>query len=298
MPYVTTHDRTELFYKDWGSGPAVLFLHGWPLSSDSWDDQAMAVAAAGYRAIAYDRRGFGRSTQSWAGYDYDSLSDDLAAVIEQTGARDVTLVGFSMGGGEVARYMHRHHGKSVIRAALVSSVVPCMLKSDSNPDGIDAAVFDDMAQALREDRAAFFSGFFKDFYGVSLISHPVSSELLRWSERIAMQASLKATLACAKSFATTDFRGDLASFQIPTLIIHGTDDKTVPIDASARAAARGIAGAQLIEYEGAPHGLIATAKDRLTQDLLAFLGQAPALPIAAAPPIAPSYELSIGRAAA
>ena len=271
MQYVTTPDQTKLYVKDWGAGRPVIFMSGWPLSSDSWDDQAMALANSGFRTIAYDRRGFGRSSQPWSGYDYDTLADDLAAVIDQTGAKDAVLVGFSMGGGEVARYMSRHGGKSVSQAVLVSSVVPYMLKTSDNPDGTDQAVFDKMAEGMREDRAKFFAGFFKDFFGVNLLSHPASTELMEWARSVSMQASLKATLACAKSFASTDFRPDLAAFKVPTLIIHGTDDKTVPIDASGRAAARGISQATLIEYEGAPHGLFATEKDRLALDLLQFL---------------------------
>ena len=271
MQYVTTSDQTKLYVKDWGSGRPVILMSGWPLSSDSWDDQAMALADSGYRAIAYDRRGFGRSSQPWSGYDYDTLADDLAAVIEQTGAKDAVLAGFSMGGGEVARYMSRHGGKSVSQAVLVASVVPYMLKTSDNPHGTEQAVFDKMAEGMKEDRAKFFAGFFKDFFGVNMLSHPVSAELLEWARSVSMQASLKATLACAKSFASTDFRPDLAAFSVPTLIIHGTDDKTVPIDPAGRAAASGISQATLIEYEGAPHGLFATHKSRLTLDLLQFL---------------------------
>ena len=271
MNYITTTDKTRLYVKDWGSGRPVILLHGWPLSSDSWDDQALAIADAGYRAISYDRRGFGRSSQPWSGYDYDTLADDLAAVIEQTGAQDAVLAGFSMGGGEVARYMSRHAGKSVVKAALVSSVVPFMLETNDNPDGTGQAVFDSITLSLKEDRAKFFTAFFKDFYGVGMLSSPVSDELLQWSRNVAMQASLKATLACAKSFSTTDFRPDLSAFRVPTLIIHGTSDKTVPIDASGRAAAKGIAGSTLLEYDGAPHGLFATEKERFTKDLLAFI---------------------------
>lgn len=273
MNHVITQDNTELYVKDWGSGRPVILLHGWPLSSDSWDDQAMAIADAGYRAIAYDRRGFGRSSQAWLGYDYDTLADDLAAVIAATGARDAVLVGFSMGGGEVARYMSRHAGKNVVKAALISSVVPFMLKTADNPRGTEQTAFDDMAAALSDDRASFFAGFFKDFFGVGLLSHPVSNEVLEWARQLAMQASLKATLACAHAFSSTDFRPDLSEFSVPTLIIHGTEDKTVPIDASGRAAAQGIAQSHLIEYDGEPHGLFATAKERLTEDLLGFLRQ-------------------------
>lgn len=273
MTYITTKDNTKLYVKDWGAGRPVILMHGWPLSADSWDDQAMAIANAGYRAIAYDRRGFGRSEQPWDGYDYDTLADDLASVIEESGAADAALFGFSMGGGEVARYMSRHGGKNVSQAALIASVVPYMLKTEDNPNGTDQATFDRMTEAMKQDRAQFFSSFFKDFYGVGMISKPVSDEIIEWSRNIAMQASLKATLDCAEAFATTDFRPDLAAFSVPTLIIHGTDDKTVPIDASARAAVEGIANATLIEYDGAPHGLFATHKEQLTADLLEFLRQ-------------------------
>ncbi len=271
MPIITTADKTALYVKDWGSGPPVILMHGWPLSSDSWDDQAMALAQSGFRAISYDRRGFGRSSQPWSGYDYDTLSDDLAEVIQQTGAHDAVLVGFSMGGGEVARYMSRHAGASVSKAVLVSSIVPCMLKSADNPNGTEQSVFDGMAQAMQDDRAKFFASFFKDFFGVGMMTHPVSDQLIDWARSVSMQASLKATLECAKSFATTDFRPDLSTFKVPTLIIHGTADKTVPIDASGRAAVKGIAQSTLIEYDGAPHGLFATHKHRLTKDLLDFL---------------------------
>ena len=273
MPIITTPDQTELYVKDWGQGQPVILIHGWPLSADTWDDQALALADAGYRAIAYDRRGFGRSSQPWSGYDYDTLADDLAAVIQQTGAQDAVIVGFSMGGGEVARYMSRHSGQSVSKAALISSVLPYRLKTSDNPTGAEQSVFDQTAQALKTDRPAFFDEFFKKFFGVSLVSHPVSDALLAWARSVAMQASLKATLACAKSFSSTDFRGDLAAFKVPTLIIHGTDDKVVPIDASSRLTAKGISQATYLEYEGAPHGLFATHKARLTQDLLDFLAK-------------------------
>lgn len=273
MNHVTTADETRLYVKDWGSGKPVILLSGWPFSADSWDDQAMVIAGSGFRAIAYDRRGFGRSSQPWSGYDYDTLADDLAAVIEQTGAEGATLVGYSMGGGEVARYLSRHGGKSVIKAALVSSIVPTMLQSGDNPAGTPQAVFDDITRRLRDDRAAFFADFFRDFFGVAMLSHPVSSAVVEWARSQAMQASLHATLACAKSFSSTDFRGELTAFQIPTLIIHGSDDKIVPIDASARAAHTGIAQSTLIEYEGASHGLFATEKHRLSKDLLAFIRQ-------------------------
>lgn len=273
MNYITTKDNTKLYVKDWGSGSPVILIHGWPLSADSWDAQAMAIADAGYRAIAYDRRGFGRSSQPWSGYDYDTLSDDLACVVEQTSARDAILVGFSMGGGEVARYMSRHKGEWVAKAALISSVVPFRLKTDDNPLGTEQEAFDKTARAIKEDRAQFFTEFFHKFFGVGTIGHLVSPELLENMRQISMQASLKATLECLQSFSSTDFRADLAHFKVPTLIIHGTEDKTVPIEASAHIAAKSIAQSRLIEYEGAAHGLFATHKDRLSNDLLNFIGQ-------------------------
>lgn len=271
MPTITTADNTEIYVKDWGTGQPVILMHGWPLSSDSWDDGAMALVQAGYRTIAYDRRGFGRSSQPWRGYDYDTLADDLAAVLDQCGAKDAVLVGFSMGGGEVARYMSRHGGKSVAKAALIASVVPFMLKTADNPHGTEQAVFEGMAQAIKDDRAKFFAGFFKDFFDVSQNPDSASEQVLEWARSVSMQASLQATLACAKSFATTDFRGDLPAFKVPTLIIHGTVDKIVPIDAAGRAAAAGIAQSTLLEYQGAPHGLFATHKQRLANDLVDFL---------------------------
>jgi len=271
MSYVTTTDGVKLYYKDWGSGRPVVMMHGWPLSSDTFDDLSMALADAGFRAISYDRRGFGRSQQPWDGYDYDTLADDLAAVLEHTRATDATLLGFSMGGGEVARYLSKHGAANVKQAILIASIVPYMLKTPDNPNGTPQAMFDKIGAGIKDDRARFWAGFFKDFYSVSLASHPVSDEVLEWSRDLSMHASLKATLGCAKAFGTTDLRPDLAAFTVPTLIIHGTDDKTVPIDASARAAAAGIPGSTLIEYEGGPHGLLASHKDRVIADVLKFV---------------------------
>lgn len=271
MPYIETRDKTRLYVKDWGSGRPVVFIHGWPLSADSWDDYAEAVASAGMRAVAYDRRGFGRSDQPWRGYDYDTLADDLADVLAATGAQDATLVGFSMGGGEVARYMSRHGGRGLKQAALISSVVPYMLQTEDNPDGTPQETFDGIMDGLRTDRPHFYASFIKSFYGVGLIERPVSAEMMEWTRAMAMMAGLRPTLACAQAFATTDFRPDLSSFHVPTLIVHGTGDKTVPIDAAGRAAARKIPGSTLIEYDGAPHGLTVTHKTQLTADLLNFL---------------------------
>ncbi len=275
MPYVKTRDGTEIYVKDWGQGRPVILLHGWPLNADSWDAQSFALANAGFRVIAYDRRGFGRSGQPWNGYDYDTLADDLADVMAATGAEsDAAIVGFSMGGGEVARYMSRHGGKGVIAAGLIASVVPYMLKTDDNPHGVPDEMFGQMRDGIKQDRAKFFRDTFTPgFYGVGYISHPVSDDVLDYSTSLALQAGLKPTLGCLDAFAYTDFRPDLPAFRVPTLVVHGTSDATVPIDASGRAAAAGIAQSQLVEYEGAPHGLNVTEQERLSQDLITFLGR-------------------------
>ncbi len=265
MPMIETDDGTALYVKEWGEGPAVVLIHGWPLSADSWDDQALALADAGYRVIAYDRRGFGRSDQPWAGYDYDTLADDLAAVIEAFDVEDPALVGFSMGGGEVARYLSRHGGAR--KAVLIASVVPFLLQTADHPLGAPQAMFDGIKAGLHADRAKFLKGFLTDFYGAG----KASPEQVEWSLQVALQAGLKGTLACVDAFSASDFRPDLESFTMPTLILHGTADATVPIDLTARAAARAIPHAQLIEYEGGAHGLLATHKDDVIRDLLAFL---------------------------
>jgi pimeloyl-ACP methyl ester carboxylesterase len=271
MKFVTAKDGAKLFYKDWGVGAPVILIHGWPLSADTWDHLGMTLADNDFRVIAYDRRGFGRSTQSHEGYDYDTLSDDLAAVMQEAGADGAALVGFSMGGGEIARYMSRHGGSGVSKAVLISSVVPYMLKTDDNPNGVPQEVFDEMAGGMSKDRASFFADFFPTFYGNDLVKNQASDELVEWSRSVAMQASLKATLDCATSFATTDFRPDLEHFNCETLLIHGTGDETVPIDATSRAAAKIISGAEFLGYENAPHGLIATHKEKVAEDVLRFL---------------------------
>lgn len=272
MPYVTTADKTEIYYKDWGKGRPVVLLHGWPLSSDSWEDQALAFANAGYRVIAYDRRGFGRSSQPWDGYDYDTLTDDLAAVLNHCHVSEAALFGFSMGGGEVARYMSKYSGAGVAQAGLIASIVPYKLKTPDNPHGTDESALDETTAAIKDDRAKFFAEFFKKFYGVGKTgSRQVSEQVLHNSWNVAMQAGLNATLACAQSFFKTDLRPDLASFKVPTIVIHGTRDENVPIESSGRPAAAGIRKSTLIEYEGSPHGVLATDKRRVTEDLLRFL---------------------------
>ncbi len=273
MPYAKAKDGTRLYYKDWGTGDPVVLLHGWPLTSDTFDDAAYALAEAGKRCIVPDRRGFGRSDQPWNGYDYDSFADDVAAILDDAGITGpVALVGFSMGGGEVARFLTRQGAQRVSKAVLISAVVPYMLKTDDNPNGVPQATFEEMTAGMKKDRAHFFTGFFKDFFGAGTLSSPVSDDVLQDAWRQAMMAGLRPTLGAAQAFATTDFRPDLASFTVPTLIIHGTKDATVPIDATAREAAKAIPGAELIEYDGSAHGLFATDKERLIGDLLNFLG--------------------------
>ena len=270
MPMISARDGTQLYVKDWGEGRPVILIHGWPLNADSWETQAVGLAEAGHRVISYDRRGFGRSDQPWDGYDYDTLADDLAAVIEATGVQDAAIVGFSMGGGEVARYVSRHGARGVGRLAFIASVAPGLLKSEANPDGATADLFEGMRDGLRKDRPAFLRGFFKDFYGQGLMSG-VSDAALDWTQGMAMMASPRATLECVTAFGMTDFSADVAGITLPTLIVHGTADKVVPIDATARRLARMLPAARLIEYDGAPHGLGATHADRLLDDLKAFL---------------------------
>ncbi|WP_281825562.1 alpha/beta fold hydrolase [Jannaschia rubra] len=271
MPMIEAADGTRLHVKDWGEGRPVVLIHGWPLNADSWECQALPLARAGFRVVAYDRRGFGRSEQPFTGYDYDTMADDLAAVIDSLSLRDAAIFGFSMGGGEVARYMSRHDGKGVRQAGLISSVVPYMKKSQDNPDGVDPSVFEQMKEGLQKDRPGFLQDFFKGFYGMGTDAGGVSDGILKWSWMMAMMASPKATIDCVDAFGTTDFRPDLAAFDVPTLVVHGTGDQTVPIDPSGRAAAQGIAGAELREYDGAPHGLTATHAEQLTDDMLRFL---------------------------
>ncbi|MCP1470924.1 non-heme chloroperoxidase [Sphingobium sp. OAS761] len=271
MSVVQTRDGKTLHYKVMGEGAPVILIHGWPLTGDMWEYQTVALVEAGFQVITYDRRGFGHSSHPATGYDYDVFADDLADLIDHLALPKVALVGFSMGGGEIARYLGRHGAARVNRAALVSSVVPYLLKTDDNPGGADASVFDGIKDDLRADRFAFLQEFAKQFYGVGWVTSPVSKGVMDWSFALAIMASPIATIACVDAFGRTDFRPDLPGFTIPTLVIHGTADKTVPIDPSGRAAAAGIPGAQLIEYDGEPHGLFATAPDRLNADLIAFL---------------------------
>lgn len=271
MAFIEAKDGTKLHVKDMGQGRPVILIHGWPLTGDMFEYQTVALLESGFRVITYDRRGFGQSGHPASCYTYDTFADDLAAVIDGLELQNVSLVGFSMGGGEIARYLSRHGASKVSKAVLVASVGGYLLKDESNPDGVDASVFEGMKKDIRKDRFDFLQSFAKTFYGVGLVTSPVSQGVLDWSFVLGVMASPKATIDCVDAFAKTDFRPDFAAFTIPTLVIHGTGDKTVPIDPTGRAAANGIAGAKLIEYDGEPHGLFATVPDRLNQDLIEFL---------------------------
>jgi pimeloyl-ACP methyl ester carboxylesterase len=272
MPYLITDDEVEIYYNDIGSGTPVVLIHGWPLTSDMWEKQALALAESGLRVITYDRRGFGRSDKPWLGYDYDTLTSDLNLILEELDLTDATLVGFSMGGGEVVRYLSEYGSERVTSAVLVSAVTPFLLKTENNPDGVDGKVFDQIEEQLRADRPAFLKDFGAKFYGRTVLKHTVSEPVLEWTQQMALTGSLRATIECAKSWSTTDFRAEMADITVPVLIIHGTGDATVPIDAAGRASVKLLPNATLVEYDGEPHGLFLTASDRLNEELLQFVG--------------------------
>lgn len=261
----------NLYYEDLGKGKPVIFIHGWPLSGAMWEYQITQLPQQGLRCITYDRRGFGHSDKPVGPYDYNTLAADLKAVIDELQVENVTLIGFSMGGGEIAKYFSLYGGAKVSKVVFISAVVPYMLKTDDNPDGVPQEAFDEMGKKMTDDRPAFLEGFNKDFFGVSLLSHPVSDALLQQCANAAMQASPIATIECAKSFSTTDFREDVVKINVPTLIIHGDADKTVPIEPTGNRSANLIPGAKYIIYEGAPHGLWFTEKERLNKDLVDFI---------------------------
>jgi non-heme chloroperoxidase len=271
MPYIETNDGIELYYYDWGTGAPVVLIHGWPLTSASWEYQARVLAESGYRVIAYDRRGFGRSEWAYEGYDYETLADDLNSLMETLDLQGATLVGFSMGGGEVARYLAKHGSSRVEKAVLISAVTPYLLKTSDNPDGVEKKVFDGIVESLKKDRPAFLKQFAQMFYGRTMVHHTVSEPVLEFFEAMALTASPKATIDLVRAWSETDFRKDLAGFDVPTLVIHGTGDSTVPIEVAGRRTAAIVPGARQLEYEGEPHGLNATAPDRLNADLLEFL---------------------------
>ncbi|MWB95360.1 alpha/beta fold hydrolase [Flavobacterium sp. GA093] len=269
--YIETEQNVKLYVKDYGQGEPVILIHGWPLSNEMWEYQIEFLVQNNYRVIAYDRRGFGKSSQPWNGYDYDTLSDDLKEIIEQLELENVTLVGFSMGGGEVVRYFSRHGGKGVKKAALISSIIPFLLKTEDNPEGRPQEKGEASAAAIKEDRIGFLDNFGKTFFGVNIINKPLSTPLLEYYRMLCSFASSRATLKCAESLNTTDFRDELHTIKVPTLIIHGNEDKNVPIEVSSEKTAAAIANNTFIVYEGAPHGLFYTEKDKLNEDLLNFL---------------------------
>ncbi|MGC1328786.1 alpha/beta fold hydrolase [Pseudomonas sp.] len=270
MPYLTTTDGTEIYYKDWGSGQPVVLSHGWPLNADMWDYQMNFLAANGFRVIAHDRRGFGRSSQPWTGYDYDTFADDLEQLLDELDISNAILVGFSMGGGEVARYLGRHGSKRIAKAVLVSAVTPLMIRRDDHPQGMDPAIFDGIRAGLLNDRAGFLDAFGPVFTGSDKPENKVGKPMLDWTQFLALQGSFKGTFDCVAAFSETDLRDDLRSIDIPTLVIHGDGDAVVSFEVTGKAAAELVRGAQLKVHPGAPHAVYFTHKDQLNQDLLAF----------------------------
>jgi non-heme chloroperoxidase len=276
MNYIKTSDRqsgkaVKLHYQDFGQGQPIILIHGWPLSLEMWEYQINDLVEAGFRVIAYDRRGFGKSSKPYDKYDYDTLTDDLRTVIEELDLRNVVLVGFSMGGGEVVRYFAGYGGDRVSKVVLLGSVTPFLLKTGDNPNGVDQSVFDEMLKQMKDDRIGFLDSFGKTFFGVNLINKPVSVPLLEYYRMLASFCSPRAMQECAKAFSSTDFREDMAKVNVPTLVIHGDADKTVPIDATGKQAVQMIPDAKLIVYEGAPHGFFYTERQRLNRDLIAFM---------------------------
>jgi len=271
MSTITTSDGTRIFYKDWGTGRPVVFSHGWPLSSDAWDGQMLFLATRGFRVIAHDRRGHGRSSQPFDGNDMDTYADDLAALIEHLDLRDIVMVGHSTGGGEVARYIGRHGTARVAKAVLLGAVPPQMLKTASNPGGLPMEVFDGIRAGVAADRSQFYKDLTIPFYSANRPGANVSQGLRDSFWLQGMQGGIKGQFDCIKQFSETDFSDDLRKFDVPTLIVHGDDDQIVPIDDSARLAAQLVKQSTLKVYAGASHGLAATHQDQFNADLLAFI---------------------------
>ena len=268
---ISTKDGTEIYYKDWGKGPVVTFSHGWPLSSDAWDGQMLFLVQNGFRVVAHDRRGHGRSSQASSGNDMDGYADDLAAVIEALDLKDAVLVGHSTGGGEVVRYIGRHGKERVAKAVLIAAVPPIMLKTPANPEGLPMEVFDNLRSGLTKDRSQFYKDLAIAFYGANRPGTKVSQGTLDQFWLWSMQAGLKNAYESIKAFSETDFTEDLKKIDVPTLVMHGDDDQIVPVKNSAVKSARLIRGAKEIYYPGAAHGLTATHQDQVNADLLAFL---------------------------
>jgi len=272
MPRITTKDGTQIYYKDWGNGQPIVFSHGWPLSADAFEDQMIFLAAHGYRCIAHDRRGHGRSDQTWEGNNLDTYADDLAELTAALDLRDAIHVGHSTGGGEVARYIGRHGTKRVAKAVLIGAIPPLMLKTPSNPGGLPVEVFDQLRANVLADRSQFFKDLSAPFYGANRAGAQVSQGLKDFFWMQGMLAGHKAAYDCIKAFSETDLTEDLKRFDIPTLILHGDDDQIVPIGASAHLSSKIVKGSKLVVYAGAPHGMCSTLKDRVNQELLSFIG--------------------------
>jgi non-heme chloroperoxidase len=270
MNTITTKDGTQIYYKDWGKGQPIVFSHGWPLSADAWEDQMFFLGERGYRCIAHDRRGHGRSSQPWTGNDMDTYADDLAALVETLDLKNAIHVGHSTGGGEVARYIGRHGTKRVAKAVLISAIPPLMLKTAANPGGLPRDVFDGLRAGVLADRSQFFKDLSAPFYGANRPGSKVSQGLRDSFWLQSMQAGFKGVFDCIKVFSETDLTEDLKRFDVPTLIIHGDDDQIVPIGASAMLSSKIVKGSTLKVYPGAPHGLPSTLKDQVNEDLLAF----------------------------
>jgi non-heme chloroperoxidase len=270
MATITMKDGTQIYYKDWGKGQPVVFSHGWPLSSDAWEDQMMFLAERGFRCIAHDRRGHGRSSQPWDGNDMDTYADDLATLTEKLDLKEAIHVGHSTGGGEVTRYIGRYGTKRVAKAILISAIPPLMLKTSANPDGLPLGAFDELRRNVLNDRSQFFKDLSAPFYGANRPNAKVSQGLRDFFWLQGMMAGMKGAYDCIKVFSETDLTADLKKFDVPTLIIHGTDDQIVPIGASALHSSKIVKGATLKLYDGAPHGMPSTLKDQINADLLSF----------------------------
>jgi non-heme chloroperoxidase len=270
MSTVTMVDGTEIYYKDWGQGQPVVFSHGWPLTADAWEDQMLFLSSHGYRCIAHDRRGHGRSSQPWDGNEMDTYADDLASLVNALNLKDVIHVGHSTGGGEVTRYIGRHGTRRVAKAVLIGAVPPLLLKTEANPGGLPIEVFDQIRAGVAADRSQYFQDFATPFYGANRSGTKVSQALMDFFWLQSMMGGLKNEYDCIKAFSETDFTEDLKKLDVPTLILHGGDDQIVPIDTTARQTAKLVKNAKLVVYEGAPHGMCSTHKGRVNQDLLAF----------------------------
>jgi len=273
MPYITKQDdkNFELYYEDLGSGQPIILIHGWPLSGKSWELQIPVLLNLGYRVISYDRKGFGKSAPTLDGYDYDGLAADLHEIITQLDLKNVILFGFSMGGGEVVRYLTNYGSQNVDKVALISSIIPLVKQKDDNPNGVPQEDLDGIMKNLKTDRVTFLESFHKNFYNYGLLSQSVSQKQLDFDWSISSHASPIATIKCAESWANTDFRGELGNVNVKTLIVHGDNDQIVPIETSAQQAAKGIADNDFVTVEGAPHGLNVTHAEQLNQILAKFL---------------------------